>query len=352
MSTAERRLALTAGIAGICGLILLFGGLPVPLTAVAGALLAFGVPGYALTRVLFAGARLDTAERTVLVLGLGFSVTIVVGFLLHLAPAGLSAATWGVSLAVIAMLSCGIAFFLEPRPSAARPPAAPIATARPAGVLGPVQRPPAAPVPVQRPLGGRQPAMPSAVAPTTLGQRPVAGRMPAPQPSPRPSEAVSADEPVEISRVQLGMLIAAGVVVLVALMVARIGVGLQSHPGTTALWVRPSDTGTAIGLGISNQEGHRQTYRLEVSVDGSVIARVVDMSVNGGATDERKVGLPPAGAVLRDVQVRIWFVDAPPGAEPYRSVRLTLRATAPIAVPAATPAATPAIPVPSAKAPQ
>jgi hypothetical protein len=123
---------------------------------------------------------------------------------------------------------------------------------------------------------------------------------------------------------QLAMLVAALLLPLGALFVARFGEGSQPRPTTTTAWVRPTGDGSAVRVGISNEEGRSMTYRVEIGVDGSVVARLDTFAVSGGTTRETRVGLPDTGEA-REVTVRVWRAEDVVEAVPYRSlgVRVT-----------------------------
>src|SRR5262245_29747154 len=112
MLAVERRLTqvdpslLAAGLIAIASALLMLIGLPVLVTAAAGALLGLVLPGYALVRAMFPYGRTDPFERVALILGVSVSVAISGGFLLHLLPFGLSAGSWGLLLAGITVAAC------------------------------------------------------------------------------------------------------------------------------------------------------------------------------------------------------------------------------------------------------
>jgi hypothetical protein len=123
----------------------------------------------------------------------------------------------------------------------------------------------------------------------------------------------------QIPPIQYAMLAGALVLVGAAVVVARFGEGAQPHPGTTAVWVQPEADGSAVRLGVVNTEGRSITYRVEVSVDGAVVARLDTVSVGSGGSRETRVGLPATGQA-REVAVRVWRSDDPKESEPYRKV--------------------------------
>jgi hypothetical protein len=70
-----------------------------PLAGAGAFLLAFVLPGYLLTALLFGRTKTDGAERIVLVLALSIAGLIVLGLVLHLTPLNLTGTTWALSLA-------------------------------------------------------------------------------------------------------------------------------------------------------------------------------------------------------------------------------------------------------------
>jgi uncharacterized membrane protein len=260
MLAVERRLTqadptlLATGVAAIVAALLMLLGLPVGVTAAAGALLGLVLPGYALVRAMFPNGRTDPFERVALVLGVSVSVAICGGFLLHLLPMGLSAASWGLLLAGITVAAC-------------------VASAR----------------------RDRRVYRQGLSLPTMLA---VIGKLP-------PG--------------QLAMLVAALLLPVCALFVARFGEGSQPRPTTTTAWVRPTLDGSSVRVGISNEEGRNMTYRVEIGVDRAVVARLDSFGVSGGTTRETRVGLPDTGEA-REVTIRVWRAEDVADAVPYRSL--------------------------------
>lgn len=300
MRAADRSLLLTAVLGLLAGGCLVAGGLPAPLTAAAGALLALGLPGYALLRALFAGHHLETVERVVLVLGLNLAAGILAGFVLHLLPPGLSTRSWGAMLGCLTMACCAVAWIREHH-------------------------------------GADATAMRAMAVAPGLGGDGAEGISPA-------ARALSSDASMHprralVSASQLTMLAAAGVVSALALVVARAGVAAQPQPGYTALWIHPDDSGTMVRVGVTDSEGHAQGYRLVVTLDGAVLSQQDDLSVSNGVTSVTEVQLPPAGAILRDVAVQLWRAEDSTAAAPYRSVRASVRGRAGGIAPPAGPAA-------------
>ena len=105
-----RGLLVLAAVALAAGWLLTQPGASQPLVAAAGASLAFVLPGAALLRAMFPGPGMGRAERLALAIGLQLALVVMCGFLLHLLPAGLSAASWGAILADVTLLACAVAW--------------------------------------------------------------------------------------------------------------------------------------------------------------------------------------------------------------------------------------------------
>lgn len=231
------------------------------LAALAGVVLAMGAPGLAMAWALFPRPGLGRAERLALVLGLQLSVLVASGFLLHVLPAGLSVAAWGAILANVTLLCCGIAWVRDRR-----------------GADGDPSR-------------GWQTRLGVASAPTR----------------------------------QLMLLLGAVMLVATALLVARMGVVLQPQEPWTALSIVSAQDGDAILVGVKNAEGHAETYRLVITVDGDVLDTIEGLSLGDGAAASSSVPIPKAGAFLRRIGVSLWRAGDPEDALPYRSVSLSSR---------------------------
>ena len=241
---------------------------PRPLVAVAGALLALGLPGIALTRAMFPGPGLGRAERTALTIGLQLALVVMCGFLLHFLRPGLSAASWGAILANVTLLACAVAW-----------------------------------------LRGRNVAWQDVPTPSSSTRLDQGWR------------ATFSNTPTS----QLAMLIGAALLVVLALAVARAGVAWQPQPAWSALTIEPIDGGRAVLVGVTNAEGHPETYRLVATIDGEPLTTIA-LPVADGASVKQTIPLPAAGRFLREVDVSLWrSSDPPPDQEPYRSVRLSLR---------------------------
>lgn len=261
-------LLVLAAVALGAGWVLTQPGAPRPLAALAGALLAFGLPGVALTQAMFPGSGLGRAERVGLVIGLQLALVVMCGFLLHFVPRGLSAASWGAILADITLLACAVAW-----------------------------------------LRGRG-----------VGRRDAASGSVATRPSPGLLAAFS-----NLPTSQLSMLIGAVLLVAVALAVARAGVAWQPQPAWTALSIETADGGRAVEVRVTDAEAHPETYRLVATIDGEPLMTIEGLTVADGASTTQTIPLPAAGALLRQIDVALWRSGDAPDGVPYRSVRLALR---------------------------
>lgn len=119
-------------------------------------------------------------------------------------------------------------------------------------------------------------------------------------------------------------MVAAGVLVAVAIAVARVGVQQPSEP-FTALWVVPESPGT-VEIGLDNREGSATTYRVEVSVDGRVTATFTSITVGHG--QGWTTLLPEPGPAGSRMEVLV-FVDARPDVV-YRRVTFSTASAAAI----------------------
>ncbi len=249
------------------GFVLTQPSVPVGLAALAGALLAFGVPGTALTRALFPGPGLGRGERIALALGSQLSLTVMCGFLLHLLRPGLSSASWGAVLALVTLIACAVAWVRD-----------------------------------------RQ------IDPTEVAA--------ASQPARSPGwGAALSSTPTR----QLALLIGAGLLAALSLAIARAGVAVSPQPAWTALGITAADAGRAVDIRVRDAEGHPEAYRLVVTLDGQPLTTIDDVALADGASTVRRVALPPAGAFLRQVDVSLWRSGDDPAEDPYRAVQLSLR---------------------------
>ena len=253
--------------------------LPVPLRAVAAIALAFALPGAALTMGLLPRALLRRSER--IALGLGASITTAIGsaFLLHVLPAGLTAGAWAAILGTVTVVG-GLLGWLR--------------TARPVAADGVV---------VSGPVGA---SSASVAGPWVVGPPGAALR-----------ELVSPSA--------IAMLAAAGVMVVLALAIARAGVALGPTASFSELWMLPMDGGTAVRVGIANHEGVPETYRLELTMDGKPLRDPATVTVASGGATDAIVELPGGVEANRMVEARLWRADQAATDPPDRLVRVEVR---------------------------
>ncbi len=80
-----------------------------------------------------------------------------------------------------------------------------------------------------------------------------------------------------------------------------------------------------VAVGVTNAEGHPETYRLVVTIDGEPLTTIEELTVADGGVRHADRPAAAAGAFLRQVDVSLWRSGDPPDGDPYRSVRLSLR---------------------------
>lgn len=87
-------------------------------------------------------------------------------------------------------------------------------------------------------------------------------------------------------------LFAAGALVTLALLVARLGVNQPTKP-FTALWIVPASSGM-VEIGIDNHEEAVTTYRIDVNVNGTIEASFPDVTVAVGERWTKLISEPDA----------------------------------------------------------
>ena len=112
-------------------------------------------------------------------------------------------------------------------------------------------------------------------------------------------------------------MVAAGLLVAVALAIARVGVQQPSEP-YTALWVVPTSDGL-LQIGLDNREDERTTYRVDVTVDGRVTDSFTSIVVEPGQGWTTLVSEPATDGTRMEV---LAFVDSRPEVV-YRRVTFT-----------------------------
>jgi hypothetical protein len=276
MRGPDRRIALLVALGGLtAALALATPALPLLLRAAGAVALAFALPGAACLWAFMPTATLRRSERVAIALGGSMAVVVATAFALHALPSGLTATSWAAALGSITVAGGLVGWLrLTLRPSAA--PTA--ATASPPVTAGPwVAGPP-----------------PDAMR----------DRLPAPT--------------------SVAMLVAAGVLVTLALVVARAGVDLGPRTAFTELWMLPIDGGSSIRLGVGNHEGSAQVYQVVVAVDGRRLGGAQRFALPDGAAASTVVGLPSAGPTPRLVEVRLWTDGQSTDDPPHRLVRATV----------------------------
>ncbi len=101
----NRRLLAAALCTIILMAVVLTGVAGATVSALAGLALAFVLPGYALTKLLFPGDSLELAESAALTLGLSLAVSSLGGLVLHVLPWKLETRSWTVLLGGITLLA-------------------------------------------------------------------------------------------------------------------------------------------------------------------------------------------------------------------------------------------------------
>ena len=94
-----------------------------------------------------------------------------------------------------------------------------------------------------------------------------------------------------IPKFQVGLLLAAGVLVVSSLLLSRFGVAQQAHSGFTQLWLLP-ESGGSVTMGITNHEGTAVTYRLVLRVDGAVAHEWTSVPLHDSQTWQQPFAVP------------------------------------------------------------
>lgn len=263
-------IAVTAAVAGVA----VGGGSAAPgaspaggvdaLRGLAGLLLALPLPGYALMRAMFAGRLPEPVQQLALVIGLGLSLSILAGFLLHFVPVGMSRGSWAATLAGLTVIVSLIALSRELR--------LPVAQQALAGV--------------QQADAGAQP----------LGR---------------------------LGGSQARMLGAAVLIGLAAFAVARVGAAEQPYPGFTQLWVLPGSD-SSISVGVHNREGSDQRYTLRLSAGGEALGAERAVALADGQTFQVQVRLPASLTMPGSGATVEAILERQGESDPYRRVLLRL----------------------------
>lgn len=287
MPTLEPRPPLLAAtLAAAAAAVLATPQLPVPLRALAAILLAFALPGAALTLGLLPRVLLRRSERIALALGGSMASAIGSAFLLHVLPSGLTAGAWAAILGTVTVVGALLGWLRT-----ARPPVAGATTAAAPGAAAMA--------------AGSATDLSAAPGPWVVGP-----------------PAAPARELASLS--SIAMLAAAGVLVALALTIARSGVALGPTASFTELWMLPMDGRTAVRVGVANHEGVAETYRLELTLDGRPLRDPSTVTVAAGGSTDAIVELPGGVQATRTVEARLWRAGQAADEPPDRLVRVTV----------------------------
>jgi hypothetical protein len=114
---------------------------------------------------------------------------------------------------------------------------------------------------------------------------------------------------------QVVAMAAAGALVVLALVIARAGVKQPAEP-FTAVWIAPASSGV-VQIGLDNREGAPMSYRVDVTVDGSVEA-TFPVALEPGERWTTPLPVPNPSGPRTEVLV---YLDSAPGVV-YRRVTL------------------------------
>ncbi len=201
---ADARLALVVAAAGAAAAMALAAPtLPVPVRAVGAGALALALPGAAIVAALMPRVRWRRSERLALALGGSLTVAIAAAFVLHASPTGLTASAWAGLLGGVAVVG---------------------------GIVGCLRA-------LRAPASGVPPA----------------------QLVPDGGAVVSAvDRSAALSPWAAAMLVASGLLVMVALVMARSGVALGPEPRFAELWLLPAEGDRAVRVAGSLRAADRR----------------------------------------------------------------------------------------------
>jgi uncharacterized membrane protein len=232
--------------------------------AVAALLLVLALPGIAILSA--AGSiQVGRAERVLATLGLSLAIAIFVGVLIYAVGLKLERGSWAVALGAVALG---------------------------ASALG-----------AARARGGR----------SVLDSTPTSGT--------GMRTALQSRIPM-LSPFDVAALIVTAVAVFASFAVARTGVLGQPQSGFTQLWILPSaDKPGEIATGIRNQEGHPESYVLEVLDGPTRIGPARMVRLEDGASASFIDGVPTSGSA--EVAARLYLASEPD--KVLREVRLWLR---------------------------
>jgi uncharacterized membrane protein len=119
---------------------------------------------------------------------------------------------------------------------------------------------------------------------------------------------------------QVLLLVSALLIGGVALNVAREGAAHPPGSGFTQLWMLPTDTATAVDVGIHNYEDQAETYRLIVS--GTDFKIQSDFTLDKGEQWATTLELPVIRDSAQKIEARLYRLNSPD--DVYRSTHLWL----------------------------
>lgn len=102
-----------------------------------------------------------------------------------------------------------------------------------------------------------------------------------------PRQAPNAIRPASLLVLGLALAIAAA-----AVTVAESAPLVPQGPGFTQLWSIAASEGSTLSIGVENHEGASTTYRVEVAIEGDVLAAWPNERLSAGARWERLVAIP------------------------------------------------------------
>jgi uncharacterized membrane protein len=240
---------------GVIGIALAFSGLESGIIRFAfGLPLMLILPGYALVAA-FAGGALGIAERVVLVIGLSLGTAAVGGLLLNFLPWGLTPVSWALWFGLITLVG-GIATLVRRRNA------------------------------------------------TTVTGASVTG--------------TSRDWTMGLNPKQAGLLGAAAVIAIAALLVARAGVEDQTSR-FTQFYMLPDETNrTSVKLGVVSTEAATTKYILKLEAGGRVLQEWSNIELKPGERWEQTLTVPQPEPGKSAVEAKLYKASAPN--EVYRYV--------------------------------
>jgi uncharacterized membrane protein len=250
------------------GLIGLAAATSLPVRVTLATVLLLVLPGFALAAALFPRERLGWAERLLMTLVGSMALLIVAALLLNLTPWGLQPLTWSVAAGFMTIVAAAVALARrrEPAPNSAA---------------------------FERRL-------------TVLRSR-------------------TSGLPWRLTLPQAAMFTLAGLLLGLAVLVARTPAAGSGYAGYTQLWLLPARQGQrTVTLGINSQEFTPATYRLELLAGDKVIRSWPALLIQPQQTWQTTETVPTAAARRDKLEARLYRTD-PAGGSPdavYRHVLL------------------------------